>query len=243
MICKMSRSVWVLLAVMVVAVAVCATAAQQTLRPRLLHPGTFFESQIEAGIEGEWLALVRYGSRDELERREVIVRRMPDNDNPLLNGIEIAVRGLEQEQHAVFLIRGIANVGPAAVHEARIACGDCALPDPDIAVERQVHLSLDGKDYDLEVNPLDKTRSLDRASTVTLRSGDKRQVLYQLPDEPDEPSWPILWAGDLDRDGRLDLYLDLSWKYSVSRRVLFLSSAASGDSLVGEAVVFQTTGA
>jgi hypothetical protein len=240
MICKMSRSIWVFSAVIVVAVAAGEIAAQQTM-PRLLHPGTFFESQLEAGIEGEWLALVRYGSRDELESREVIVRPMPDNDNPLLNGIEITVRGLEQDPYALFLIRGIANVSPAAVREARINC-DCALP-ADLALERRVHLSLDGQEYDLEVNPLDRTRSLDRASTVTLRSGDKRQVLYQPSDEPDDTSWPILWAGDLDRDGRLDLYLDLSWKYSVSRRVLFLSSAAAGDSLVGEAAVFQTTGA
>jgi hypothetical protein len=239
----MNRSVGLLTIVTVLAVAAGEIAAQRPVRPRLLHPGTFFESQIEAGIEGQWLALVRYGSRDELEPREVITRRMPDKDDPALNGIEIIVRGLEQEPHAVFLIQGVGNVGPASVREARIECGDCPLPDPDLAVQRQVHLSLDGKDYDLEVNPLDKTRSLDRMSVVTLRSGDRRQILYQLSDEPDEPAWPVLWAGDLDRDGRLDLYLDLSWKYSVSRRVLFLSSAASGDNLVGEAVVFQTTGA
>jgi hypothetical protein len=243
MICKMNRSVAVLAIVMILAVAAGEIPAQRTARPRLLHPGSFFESQIEAGIEGEWLALVRYGSRDELEPREVAVRRTPDKDDPALNEIEIIVRGLEQEPYAVFLIRGVGNVGPAAVREARIECGDCALPEPDLAVQRQIHLSLDGKDYDLEVNPLDKTQSLDRASIVTLRSGDKRQALYRLSDEPDEPAWPILWAGDLDRDGRLDLYMDLSWKYSVSRRVLFLSSAASGDDLVGEAVVFQTTGA
>jgi hypothetical protein len=239
---KQSR-VWIPLTLAVIALAAAEIAGQQASQPRLLHPGTFYESQIEAGIEGQWLALVPYGSRDELESREVTVRRIPDKDDPILNEVEILVRGLEQEPHTVFLVRGVAALAPAVVREARIECGSCALPEPDLVIERQVRLSLDGKNYDLEVNPLDKTQTLDRTSILTLRSGDRRQVLYRFSDEPDEPSWPVLWAGDLDRDGRLDLYMDLSRKYSMSRRVLFLSSKAAGNDLVGEAAVFETTGA
>jgi len=236
------NQVWILLALLVTALASAEIAGLQAARLRLLHPGTFFENQIEASVEGEWLALVRYGSRDELEPREVTARRVPDKDDPFLNELEILVRGLEQEPHAVFMVRGVAALAPGVVPEARIECGRCALPEPDLAVERQVRLSLDGKTYELEVDPIDVTRPLDRASIVTLRSAGKQQVLYRLPDEPDELSWPVLWAGDLDRDGRLDLYVDLSRKYSVSRRVLFLSSAASEDGLVGEAAVFETVG-
>src|SRR5262245_21156267 len=121
----------ILMTLVAVVLAAIQIAGQQVSQPRLLHPGTFFESQIEAGIEGAWLALVRYGSRDELEPREVTVRRMPDKDDPVLNGVEILVRGLEQEPHAVFLVRGVGALAPAVVREARIECDRCALPEPD----------------------------------------------------------------------------------------------------------------
>jgi hypothetical protein len=243
MIRVMKHRVWILLAFVLTASAEGKIPGQQPAAAHLLHPGTFFENQIERGVEGEWLALVMYGSRDELEPREVTVRRSPDKDEPLLNEVDIQVRGLEQEPHAVFLVRGVAGLVPSIVREAQFSCGDCALPEPDLATQRQIRLSLDGTSYDLQVNPANKTQPLDRMSTVTLTSGNNQQVLYRFSDEPDEPSLLVLWAGDLDRDGRLDLYMDLSRKYSVSRRVLFLSSAATGDVLVGEAAVFETTGA
>lgn len=41
----------------------------------------------------------------------------------------------------------------------------------------------------------------------------------------------ILWAGDLDRDGKLDLLIDLS-RENVASRALFLSSQASGKRLM-----------
>ena len=58
----------------------------------------------------------------------------------------------------------------------------------------------------------------------------------------DEAQWVLLWAGDLDGDGRLDLYMNLSTHYNVSARRLFLSSAAASGALVREVAVFQTTG-
>jgi len=42
----------------------------------------------------------------------------------------------------------------------------------------------------------------------------------------------LLWAGDLDRDGKIDLYMDLTDHYNVRDYVLLLSSHASGGLLV-----------
>jgi hypothetical protein len=44
----------------------------------------------------------------------------------------------------------------------------------------------------------------------------------------------VLWTGDLDRDGALDLLLDLGAGYSESKPTLLLSSARQGDELAGE---------
>ena len=55
----------------------------------------------------------------------------------------------------------------------------------------------------------------------------------------DEPHFRIHWAGDLDRDGRLDMLVTFSEKYSYYPRQLLLSSAARLPNLVGEVARYE----
>ena len=55
----------------------------------------------------------------------------------------------------------------------------------------------------------------------------------------DEPHFTIHWAGDLDRDGRLDMLATFSSKYSYHPRQLFLSSAARSGELVAEVARYE----
>jgi hypothetical protein len=75
---------------------------------------------------------------------------------------------------------------------------------------------------------------------VVLSDGMVRQVLYSTESFVDDPHFFVEWAGDLDRDGRLDLVVNLSRKYSVHPHRLLLSSKATKSELVGEAAVFET---
>lgn len=43
--------------------------------------------------------------------------------------------------------------------------------------------------------------------------------------------WRVRWIGDLNRDGRPDLLVDASFKYSVFRTRLYLSSLAGDGQL------------
>jgi hypothetical protein len=52
----------------------------------------------------------------------------------------------------------------------------------------------------------------------------------------------LLWAGDIDRDGKLDLLLDLTNHYNVSEPTLFLSSGAGEGELVVEFASLHLTG-
>src|SRR5262245_65556102 len=47
----------------------------------------------------------------------------------------------------------------------------------------------------------------------------------------DEPHFTVHWAGDLDRDGRLDMLVTFSHKYSYHPRQLLLSSGARSGEL------------
>ncbi len=58
-----------------------------------------------------------------------------------------------------------------------------------------------------------------------------QQLLVALP-WLDDTHVKLLWAGDLDGDGSLDLLIDTAHKYSYSQPTLFLSSMATGNELL-----------
>jgi hypothetical protein len=86
---------------------------------------------------------------------------------------------------------------------------------------------------------------------VVLDDGRRRQVLFALDagrqDDGslmlgDDASPTVLFAGDLDRDGRLDLILDTTDHYNVGRPTLFLSTAAREGELLRPVAVHESVG-
>lgn len=77
------------------------------------------------------------------------------------------------------------------------------------------------------------------AFEITLQCGNQHQVLWdinQVSEEEyafDDPRFFIEWAGDRDGDGIIDLVMDMSPKYSCSKRVTYLSSLAGEAEIVG----------
>jgi hypothetical protein len=83
---------------------------------------------------------------------------------------------------------------------------------------------------------------LPRNARLVLVFGELRQVLFSLQECGNDASWSLIWAGDLDRDGKLDLYVSVTQHYNVSQRKLFLSSTAGDKQLVREVAEFITSG-
>jgi hypothetical protein len=75
---------------------------------------------------------------------------------------------------------------------------------------------------------------------VMLAHSRRTQVLYSADGSADEPHFEIIWAGDLDRDGKLDLVVNLHRHYGWHPYRLLLSTRARDKHLVGEAAVFIT---
>jgi hypothetical protein len=82
---------------------------------------------------------------------------------------------------------------------------------------------------------------LNETSKLVLSEGSIRQTLYSV-ESCDDCSWQIKWAGDLDGDGKLDFYIQLSPHYNAAIMKVFLSSGAENGKLVKEAAEFTTTG-
>lgn len=63
--------------------------------------------------------------------------------------------------------------------------------------------------------------------------GATRQLLIKDPEVSVDECASLRWAGDLDRDGQLDLIYNLGGHYTETRLALYLSSAAKPGELVG----------
>ncbi len=75
-------------------------------------------------------------------------------------------------------------------------------------------------------------------------SENKTQILCSTIDvEYDLYRPALLWAGDLDGDGKLDLYYDMEiYHYVTTHHELFLSSFADDDEFVKKAAIYHNTG-
>lgn len=124
-------------------------------------------------------------------------------------------------------------------------------------VREPLELSLDGRLWTLGVECAGaRGRDLVDCAVVLTGPAGSRQTLARYPEgtadsspAAEEPTfvvgdnWPtLLWAGDLDRDGRLDLLFDRSDHYNVTDRVLYLSSRAAEGELVHPAATCRTVG-
>ena len=75
---------------------------------------------------------------------------------------------------------------------------------------------------------------------IELSKGDRSQVIFSFDSTTDAVPL-LLWAGDLDRDGQLDLLVDTIYNYAASGPTLFLSSAVQDDSLLQQVAQFAIT--
>ena len=109
-----------------------------------------------------------------------------------------------------------------------------------------VKLKLAGSDYAIKIEGDEGDKcwkdGLPKNAKLVITNGKASQVLYTLEECGSDPSWFLHWAGDLDKDGRLDLYVSVTQHYNISQRKLFLSSQADEGQLVAEVAEFVTSG-
>ena len=210
----------------------------------LLETGEFHGDEVSAAGGEGWLALVAHGSHDALESAgiEVTIVRdaIADPDEGPFTGKKVTLAGALAGTDPVLLVRGFRRLEPRPdVLRADI---DTARWPTDLWSTRRVQLVLAGQRYTLRATPPNPAEPLTKESEVLLDDGITTQVLYRMPQDPNDAEWEVLWAGDLDGDGRLDLYMNLSHHYNMTERMLFLSTAAGDGDLVGQVAGFTTTG-
>lgn len=208
---------------------------------RLLEVGEFHAEEVDAETGEQWLGLHISENRSMLLNYELTVERVHDvviDEVDQKTGKKVSV---DLPLHPTFLVNSdwILNAGPV----------ETVFADNPEGLERiaPVTLNLAGNAYQLKIaGPEDGEKcwpdGLPKNAKLVLTNGSSTQVLYTLEECGSDPAWSLVWAGDLDRDGKLDLYVSVTQHYNSAQKKLFLSSQADEGQLVQEVAEFAISG-
>lgn len=223
-------------------------AMSQFNNAQLLMTGTFHGDEVVAESGETWLAMVPSGKGYALEKTCIKIEFVKDDiidedDAKTAKKVTIDLR-----KEPLFLVRGMQHMTPGRV---------------ETVTAKSLHLNIgdtlqfkltNGRNYKLTVScNSDSLKSVDHfkecpliltAQTIT-QDIHHFQIYYPPQTKPmfaGDASPAVLWAGDLNTDGALDLLIDISNHYNTSAPTLFLSSTTQTDALVYKAAAFVTSG-
>ncbi len=183
-------------------------------------------------LKGRWLALHRTASGDRLEL--VTVRLAPGNTPCTAHDTVVTVSGLPAEEKVPFLIQwDRLKVGPV----------ESVWPDPRFLYPGESQsVQLKGNRWFTLAAYGNAEPGLIYNYRLVLRSGEIFQTFAQLHVVSMDGPPRVVWAGDLDRDGGLDLLGDLTTDYVGHQYVLYASTPGSTGKLVTEASRLEVSG-
>jgi len=206
-----------------------ASAARGAVQ--IIEPGLYDASTISLRASSGWLGLFAGSSPSQKALRATALeaREAPAPDD--LAGekaLRLSARGQAQP---LFLVRGLSL---KAGEVRSIAVPDSGYEEKPGAIEATV-LRWGASRLTLR-DVTQRQGDGSKKSWLSLSQGKRSQVLFEYPSRD---SAQVFWAGDLDGDGKLDLYAGISHHNYGEEGLLFLSSRARRGQLVGEAAAWS----
>lgn len=212
---------------------------------RIEQPGEMHGDESIARDGETWLALMVEGDQARLVSGRVRVEAVNDAvlDGPDdATGARVSMPALAGEP--LMFLQG------AALREGAVTAANIdARARPD--VDQPLALSIPGDLVLLGVTCPAISDEAHPDCTAYVQRGAQRQELARFPNLRDETGHvhpaedvgpTVLFAGDLDHDGRIDLLLDTTDHYNATQPTLFLSGAAQRGELVREVAKQRMTG-
>jgi hypothetical protein len=202
---------------------------------QIWRAGTLHEDEVIGKTGEQWIALLRTDSGYALAWTTVTVTDATNGLMPSDKSVSV-----ERQSETLWLFRGIPSFREGPVQT--VYCGT---------------QSIDAG-YGINLNGVRGSQTWSNLYAKQVKDGDvvsgyeltlsthampeRIQILEsRIGWDPDARPF-LLWAGDLDRDGRLDLVIDMQTHYNSSEPTLFLSSAADSATLVKRVASFRTIG-
>ncbi len=215
----------------------------------IMRTGQFHGEEIQAVSGEEWWGL--YPSNDGFEVLKTTVR-VSDVHDPVIDA-DAEVSGklvsVDGDGEPLVLIHGVGNLSEGLVNTAFLGNTFVRLGEYQglrLGKGKSYHQGQDS----WHLAALGRAEEVGRGIGIVeyelmlyknLWSEDFEKQRIHRVDSIDLDGAPqLLWAGDLDRDGELDLLMDLAYHYNVSVLTLFLSSSSESGFLVKK-VAEQTT--
>lgn len=210
------RSIW--LAAFTLMFASAALAAKP--RTYVLETGLYDKIVIDDGEV--WLGVYPAGDHAEVRECKLRVRRVPnpvdEESTPPATKIDVT-----PNKKPLFMLKGAPSVKPGRV-KSLYTKGDES--------PTRIAVTLRGRKYILETAEEGEPDGW-RVSRLKLKLGGKQMVLGDCGTR--DRIYPV-WAGDIDGDGRLDVYLRIEHHNYAIEQLLYLSSAdATGKALTSRA--------
>lgn len=213
-------------------------------------PGEFHGNEPVARDGERWLALRVDGNDAALIATTVGVRAVEDqlvDESGERTGLEVSSPGGDK---VIAYLRG-SGLKAGAVERATVASMDSD------GARLPYELTFRAQHYRIASDCNKQPRAamaeqLQFDCRIVLHGGGKAQVLSTLTGYyehqattmslSDDGGAVLLFAGDLDHDGKLDLIFDTADHYNVSRPTLYLSSPARPDELLHQVAQYQSVG-
>jgi hypothetical protein len=219
-------------AAILVAACTLVFAQSQPDSMSLLTTGSFHADEVTARSGDRWLGLLHGPSGYMWKVVALKTRRVNDpvgEQTRERTGIEVSAAG-----NPILLTKGIIGLLGTTVRTVLDSPDGLALPEKD-ALELGAY----------RIRVIDRRlgdSAPEKPSRLVLESEGKSQILYEWSTGLLDQHCELLWAGDLDGDGKLDLFMILSDHYNVMERTLFLSSKRSIGEFVKRVASFVTAG-
>lgn len=213
------------------------------LSVKLLETGDGFHGDQVNAKNGEiWLGLFRENGKYFLQPSKLEIRRVHDEivdeGEDIKTGKSVST---SYKAPSVFLLKNAKMLREGEVKTVFFA--DDFNEMTDLKNNSQKNYEFNGEKYNLRVeNNISSDEYLGKGSKLILSQGGTEQILSYLKDGCNDCAWNVFWVGDLDRDGKLDFYFDLTSHYNVMDKKLFLSSQAEKGKLVKYVANFWTNG-
>lgn len=210
--------------IVIIILLLVAAAPDQPIE--VLTTGRFHGEEIKIDDVENWLGLFHDGDKSFLKPVKLNIEFVRDNMFDAPGEKTGKAISLSDSTMPVMIIRGLSALAPGEIKNA-------AFDSESLSAGKTIQFLLEETFYEIQ------TKGDVERTIVTLHHQNQSQVLFDH--FLDEGYLSILWAGDLDQDGKLDLWMNFSYKYSVDRRVLFLSSQAKETEISGKAAILHTT--